>query len=58
MAVGANGNGMSTTSGKTERDLRVDLAAAYNILDYLNLGEGNQTPGSASVPSLTYSLFT
>ena len=40
MVVEANGNGSAALGGKTEKDLRVELAAAYNILDYLNLGEG------------------
>ena len=43
MVVETNGNGSSSIGGKTEKDLRIELAAAYNILDYLNLGEGEQT---------------
>ena len=40
MVANANGNGSTAAGGKTEKDLRIELAAAYNILDYLNLGEG------------------
>ena len=45
MVLASNGNSVVTKKvAKSEYDLRVELAAAYNILDYLNLGEGNHTP--------------
>lgn len=53
MVVEANGNGSAALGGKTEKDLRVELAAAYNILDYLNLGEGILIQQSADIPLMT-----
>lgn len=41
MVIKSNGTAIAAVEkGKSEHDLRVELAAAYNILDYLNLGEG------------------
>lgn len=41
MVLESNGHSVKAVPhGKTEDDLRVELAAAYNILDYLQLGEG------------------
>ena len=33
-----------TTCSEAEWSMRVDLAAAYNIMDYLQLGEGTELP--------------
>ena len=33
-----------TTCSEAEWAMRVDLAAAYNIMDYLQLGEGSELP--------------